>query len=96
MNIDGYAIAFRLIPSYIKTLEELNLPQALHKLSHLRRGLVLVTGTTGSGKSTTLASIVEEINRTHRRHIITIEDPVEYIHNDIKSIIEQRELGMNK
>lgn len=95
MNIAGYAIAFRLIPAYIKTLEELNLPKALHKLSHLRRGLVLITGTTGSGKSTTLASIVEEINRTYPRHIITIEDPVEYVHNDAKSIVEQRELGLN-
>ena len=95
MHIGGYALAFRLIPTYIKSLEELNLPSALHKLSHLRRGLVLVTGTTGSGKSTTLASIIEEINKTHRRHIITMEDPVEYIHHDSKSIVEQRELGIN-
>ena len=95
MHIGGYALAFRLIPQYIRSLEELNLPRALHKLAHLRRGLVLVTGTTGSGKSTTLASIIEEINQTHSRHIITIEDPVEYVHNDVKSIVEQRELGIN-
>ena len=95
MHIGGYAIAFRLIQSYIKTIEELNLPTALHKLAHLRRGLVLVTGTTGSGKSTTLASIVEEINKTYHHHIITIEDPIEYIHNDAKSIVEQRELGLH-
>jgi twitching motility protein PilT len=95
MHIGGYAIAFRLIPSYIKTIEELNLPKALHKLAHLRRGLVLVTGTTGSGKSTTLASIVEEINKTYPHHIITIEDPIEYVHNDAKSIVEQRELGLH-
>jgi len=95
MHIGGFAIAFRLIPSYIKTIEELNLPTALHKLAHLRRGLVLVTGTTGSGKSTTLASIVEEINKTYHHHIITIEDPIEYVHNDAKSIVEQRELGLH-
>lgn len=95
IHIDGYAIAFRLIPAYIRTIEELNLPSALHKLSELRRGLVLVTGTTGSGKSTTLASIIEEINHKHPYHIITIEDPVEYIHKDKKSIVEQRELGLH-
>ena len=93
MHLDGFAIAFRLIPSYIKTVEELNLPTALHKLAKVRRGLVLVTGTTGSGKSTTLASIIEEINQTKSHHIITIEDPIEYVHNDKKSIVEQRELG---
>ena len=93
MHLDGFAIAFRLIPSYIKTIEELNLPKALHKLAKIRRGLVLVTGTTGSGKSTTLSSIIEEINQTKSHHIITIEDPIEYVHNDKKSIVEQRELG---
>jgi len=95
MHLGGYGLAFRLIPSYIKTIEELNLPTALHKLAHLRRGFVLVTGTTGSGKSTTLASIVEEINKTYNHHIITIEDPIEYVHNDAKSIVEQRELGLH-
>jgi twitching motility protein PilT len=95
MHLNGYGLAFRLIPSYIKTIEELNLPTALHKLAHLRRGLVLITGTTGSGKSTTLASIVEEINETYNHHIITIEDPIEYVHNDAKSIVEQRELGLH-
>ena len=95
MHIGGFALAFRLIPSYIKTIEELNLPKALHKLAHLRRGLVLVTGTTGSGKTTTLASVVEEINNTYNHHIITVEDPIEYIHHDAKSIVEQRELGLH-
>lgn len=95
MHLGGYAIAFRLIPSYIRTIEELNLPTALHKIAHLRRGLVLVTGTTGSGKSTTLASLIEEINKTYSRHIVTIEDPIEYVHADSKSIVEQRELGMH-
>ncbi len=93
MHLGGYAIAFRLIPPYIKTIKELNLPKALHKLTHLRRGLVLITGTTGSGKSTTLASIIEEINKTYNYHIITIEDPIEYVYNDARSIVEQRELG---
>jgi twitching motility protein PilT len=95
MHIGGFALAMRLIPSYIKTVEELNLPTALHKLAHLRRGLVLVTGTTGSGKSTTLATVIEEINKTYNHHIITIEDPIEYVHNDAKSIVEQRELGLH-
>lgn len=94
MHISGYAMALRLIPAYIKTIDELNLPKALHKLADLRRGLVLITGTTGSGKSTTLASIVEEINKNYPRHIITIEDPVEYVHTDAQSIVEQRELGI--
>ena len=95
MHIGGFALAMRLIPSYIRTIEELNLPTALHKLAHLRRGLVLITGTTGSGKSTTLASAVEEINKTYNHHIITIEDPIEYVHHDAKSIVEQRELGLH-
>ncbi len=93
MHLGGFAMVFRLIPPHIKSIEELNLPTALHKLSHLRRGLVLVTGTTGSGKSTTLASIIAQINRTYHHHIITIEDPIEYMHQDIKSIIEQRQVG---
>lgn len=93
INLNGFALAFRLIPSYIKTIKELNLPTALHKLAHLRRGLVLVTGTTGSGKSTTLATIIEEVNKTYSHHIITIEDPIEYVHHDAKSIVEQREVG---
>lgn len=95
MHLGGYALAFRLIPSHIKTIEELNLPKVLHKLTSLRRGLVLITGTTGSGKSTTLASIIEEINTKYSHHIITIEDPIEYVHADAKSIVEQRELGLH-
>jgi len=95
MHIGGYAIAFRLIPTYIKSIDELNLPPAIHKLAELRRGLVLITGTTGSGKSTTLASIIEEINAKYAYHIITIEDPIEYLHHDNKCIVEQRELGLH-
>jgi len=93
IHLGGFAIAFRLVPSYIKTVEELNLPKSLYKLTALRRGLVLITGTTGSGKSTTLAAIIEEINKNYRHHIITIEDPIEYIHKDAMSIVEQREVG---
>lgn len=95
MHLGGYALAFRLIPSHIKTIEELNLPKVLHKLTSLRRGLVLITGTTGSGKSTTLSSVIEEINTKYSHHIITIEDPIEYVHADAKSIVEQRELGLH-
>jgi twitching motility protein PilT len=95
MHLDGLAIALRMIPPYIKTIEELNLPKALHKLSNLRRGLVLITGTTGTGKTTTLASIIEEINLSKHYHIITIEDPIEYIHKDSKCIVEQRQVGIH-
>jgi len=93
MHLNGYSIALRLIPQNIKNIEALNLPVALRNLTHLRRGLVLITGTTGSGKSTTLSSIIEEINENYHHHIITIEDPIEYVHRDKKCIIEQRELG---
>lgn len=93
VHLHGLALVFRLIPKVIRTAEELNLPQAIHKISHLKRGLVLITGTTSSGKSTTLASIIEEININQRRHIITIEDPVEYVYTDKQCIIEQRAIG---
>lgn len=95
MHLDGLAIALRMIPPYIKTIEELNLPKALHKLCDLRRGLVLITGTTGTGKTTTLASIIEEINLSKHYHVITIEDPIEYIHKDAKCIVEQRQVGIH-
>ena len=95
MHLGGYALNFRLIPQTIKTIDELNLPSSLHKLATLERGLVLITGTTGSGKSTLLASVLEEINTTRSKHIITIEDPIEYIYNDKKSIIEQRAVGFH-
>ncbi len=95
IHFGGYALNFRLIPQTIKSITELNLPPALHKLAQLERGLVLITGTTGSGKSTLLASVLEEINTTRSKHIITIEDPIEYIYNDKKSIIEQRAVGFH-
>jgi len=94
-HLDGIAMVFRLVPLEIKTIEALHLPQQLHRLAELERGLVLITGTTGSGKSTTLASVVEEINKTRRKHIITIEDPVEFVHLDKKSVIEQRNVGLH-
>jgi len=95
LHINGVSVAFRLIPDEIKSFEELHLPKALNKLVDLRRGLVLITGTTGSGKTTTLSTIIENINQKYARHIITIEDPVEYVFKDKKSIIEQRELGVH-
>ncbi len=85
--------AFRLIPKEIKSLEELGLPETLHDLTEKPRGLVLVTGPTGSGKSTTLASIVNEINETRDDHILTIEDPIEFLHSHKKCIVNQREIG---
>jgi twitching motility protein PilT len=94
-ELKGIAIVFRLIPHQIKSFEELNLPEALSRISKLQRGLVLVTGTTGCGKSTTLASIIEDINKTSHRHIITIEDPIEYVYDDDKCVIEQRGIGQH-
>ena len=94
-HLEGIAVVCRLIPHVIKGFEELNLPPELGKLTRLNRGLVLVTGTTGSGKSTTLAAIVEKINQERQRHIVTIEDPVEYTHSDKLSIIEQRGVGQH-
>jgi twitching motility protein PilT len=85
--------AFRLIPQDIKSLEELNLPQVLHRLAEYPRGLVLVTGPTGSGKSTTLAAIIDEINRNRAEHILTVEDPVEFVHKHKRCIVNQREIG---
>ena len=85
--------AFRLIPQEIKTMEELGLPPVLHTLAEKPRGLVLVTGPTGSGKSTTLAAIIDEINRTRSEHILTVEDPIEFVHRHKKCIVNQREIG---
>jgi twitching motility protein PilT len=85
--------AFRLVPGKIRTLEELALPPVLHTLAEKPRGLVLVTGPTGSGKSTTLAAIVDEINRTRHDHILTIEDPIEFLHRHQGCIVNQREIG---
>ena len=92
---EALAAAFRLIPHTIKTLEELGLPSSLHVLSEKPRGLVLVTGPTGSGKSTTLASVIDEINRTRPDHILTIEDPIEFLHKNKKALVNQREIGVD-
>ncbi|HVR40179.1 MAG TPA: PilT/PilU family type 4a pilus ATPase [Thermoanaerobaculia bacterium] len=88
-----YAIVLRVIPEGIPTLEKLGLPKELNNVSKLKNGVVLVTGPTGSGKSTTLAAIINQINHDYAYHIITIEDPVEYMHKHIKSTVNQRELG---
>jgi twitching motility protein PilT len=90
---ESLAAAFRLIPMGLKTLEELNLPPTLHELTKKPRGLVLVTGPTGSGKSTTLAALIDEINRNRADHIITIEDPIEFLHRHKRCIVNQREIG---
>jgi twitching motility protein PilT len=90
---EAVGAAFRLIPQDIKSLEELNLPQTLHALAEKPRGLVLVTGPTGSGKSTTLAAIIDEINRTRAEHILTVEDPIEFVHKHKRCIVNQREIG---
>ena len=86
---------FRAIPYHIKTLEELTLPPYLHNFTNFNNGIVFVTGATGSGKSTTLASLIEIINQNHKHHIITIEDPVEFVYEDKKSIITQRNLDID-
>jgi twitching motility protein PilT len=90
---EAVSAAFRLIPQEIKSLEELSLPPILHSLASYPRGLVLVTGPTGSGKSTTLAAIIDEINRTRSEHILTVEDPIEFVHRHKKCIVNQREIG---
>ena len=89
----SYAIVLRVIPVGIPTLESLNLPKELYNVSRLKNGIVLVTGPTGSGKSTTLAAIINQINHDFAYHILTIEDPVEYMHRHVKSTVNQREVG---
>ncbi len=89
----GVAGAFRLIPNKIRSLNELGLPETIVKLTELKQGLVLVTGPTGHGKSTTLASLINQINMTHPMHILTVEDPIEYVYPSGKSLISQREVN---
>ena len=89
----GVGAVFRLLPSRLYTLEELGLPQVVYTLVRLEQGLVLVTGPTGSGKSTTLAAIIDHINQESDKHIVTIEDPLEFIHPNKKSLVTQREVG---
>lgn len=95
-TINGYSIAMRLLPDTIPSLDELNMPTILKSISMLNQGLILVTGSTGSGKSTTLASILDHINSTSQKHIITLEDPIEFVHKHKSSIINQIELNQNQ
>jgi twitching motility protein PilT len=88
-------LIFRIIPRGVATIDSLLLPPVLKKIAAEERGLVLVTGTTGSGKTTTLAALIDEINNSRTAHIVTIEDPIEYLHKDNKSIINQREIGVD-
>ena len=88
----GYACVFRLIPTKIATLEQLGIPEVVKEFGHIKSGLVLVTGPTGSGKSTTLAALMDYINSNFSKHIITVEEPIEFVHNNKKSIITQREV----
>jgi twitching motility protein PilT len=90
---ESVGAAFRMIPTDLKTLEDLGLPAPLHELATKPRGLVLVTGPTGSGKSTTLAAVIDEINRTRAEHIMTIEDPIEFLHRHKRCLVNQREIG---
>jgi twitching motility protein PilT len=87
------SLVCRAIPEAIKTLDELALPPVLRELAEEERGIILLTGTTGSGKSTTLAAIIDHINATMAKHVVTIEDPIEFLHRDKKSLINQREIG---
>jgi twitching motility protein PilT len=92
---EGVSAAGRLIPGHIKTLEELELPNNLYVLGEYNDGLVIVNGQTGQGKSSTIAAILDHINKTYSRHVITIEDPIEYIYQKDKSVFSQRELNVN-
>jgi twitching motility protein PilT len=89
------SFAFRVIPNEIPKFEQLRLPTGVQKMAEEHRGLVLVTGATGSGKSTTLAALLGHINRTRRQHIVTIEDPIEFLHSDHGCIVNQREVGLD-
>ena len=95
MQRESVGAAFRLIPDRLKTLAELNLPESLADLALKPRGLVLVTGPTGSGKSTTLAAMIDEVNRSRSVHILTIEDPIEFLHEHKSCVVNQREIGVD-
>jgi len=92
---NGYGAVFRLIPTKIASLEQLGIPPVVKEFGHLRGGLVLVTGPTGSGKSTTLAALIDYINENFSRHIVTIEEPIEFVHANKRSVITQREVPIN-
>src|SRR5581483_6263847 len=88
-------LVLRVIPMQIRTIDELDLPDVLKAISQEERGLVLVTGTTGSGKSTTLAAMIDYINKTRSAHVMTVEDPIEFLHRDQMSIVNQREVSVD-
>src|SRR5262245_1474552 len=90
-----FGLVLRVIPTSIRNVDELGLPQVLKRIADEERGLVLVTGTTGSGKSTTLAAMIDHINRTRCTHVVTVEDPIEFLHRDQKSIVNQREVAVD-
>ena len=94
-QMDGLSAVFRVIPVEIKSIEELGLPAVVGEFADIQRGLVLVTGVTGSGKSTTLAAILDKINRKYNKHIITVEDPIEFVHEDKECLINQRSIGQD-
>jgi len=94
-QLDGLSAVMRLIPETIPTLGELNLPFSVNELSNTQNGLILVTGVTGAGKSTTIAAMLDRINESERKHIISIEDPIEFVHNSKKSLFSQRAIGIN-
>jgi len=94
-QMDGLSAVFRIIPVDILSLDDLNLPEVIKSFTEIQRGLVLVTGVTGSGKSTTLAAILDKINREQKKHIITVEDPIEFVHKDRGCLINQRGIGQD-
>ncbi len=94
-HVNGHGAIFRMIPNDLLTIEKLALPEVLTTFSDLNSGLVLITGPTGSGKSTTLAAIIGHINSHHAKHILTIEEPIEFLHHNIKSVVVQREVGID-
>jgi twitching motility protein PilT len=94
-HVGGVATVFRVIPHTIKTLDELDLPPVIKSFAHCKRGLILTTGPTGSGKSTTIAALLDLINSTRKGHILTIEDPIEFVHTRKRCLISQREVGVH-
>jgi twitching motility protein PilT len=94
-QLRGMGAVFRIIPNRLPTIDELRLPAAVRKLSQMQNGLVLVCGPTGSGKTTTLSAIINEINHTSQRHVIALEDPIEFVHAPIQSVITQRQVGVH-